>query len=145
MGEGGRALAVEMSGDDAHRIQAWFEAIRQGADEDVFELLDPAITWEPRADLPDTDVSYRGREGVRRLFASFQDVMDEIWFEPRELIEAGGRVVAPLRWGGRGKGSGVGFEEREETWVFTLSAGRIVHVKEYATKSEALEAIDVSG
>jgi hypothetical protein len=39
--------------------------------------------------------------------------MDEMWFQPDDLILAGDQVVVPLRWGGRGKGSGIGFEERE--------------------------------
>ena len=47
----------------------------------------------------------------------------------------------PLRWGGLGIGSGAAFAEREETWVFTLSDGRIRHVREYGTKREALAAV----
>ena len=50
------------------------------------------------------------------------------------------QVVVPLRWGGVGLGSRAGFAAREETWVFTLRDGRIRHVREYATKKEALEA-----
>ncbi len=55
----------------------------------------------------------------------------------------GGHVVVPLRWGGLGVGSGVTFAEREETWVFTLRDGKIRHVREYATKKEAIEAAAV--
>ena len=46
----------------------------------------------------------------------------------------------PLRWGGLSLGSRAAFAAREETWVFTLRDGRIRHVREYATKKEALEA-----
>jgi ketosteroid isomerase-like protein len=60
--------------------------------------------------------------------------------EAGELIDAGEQVVVPLRWGGRGKASGAAFEEREETWVFTLSKGLITRVREYAAKADALEA-----
>jgi ketosteroid isomerase-like protein len=65
--------------------------------------------------------------------------MDDMWFEPDNLMLAGDRVVVPLRWGGRGKGSGVVFEERE-AWVFTVRDGVIVRVEEYGTREAALEA-----
>jgi ketosteroid isomerase-like protein len=48
--------------------------------------------------------------------------------------------VVPLSWGGRGRASGVEIAEPEETWVFTLRDGKVVHVKEYASKNAALEA-----
>jgi ketosteroid isomerase-like protein len=69
--------------------------------------------------------------------------MDEMWFQPDDFILAGEQVVVPLRWGGRGKGSGVGFEERE-TWVFTLRDGAIAQVIEYTTKKAALKAAGLS-
>ena len=66
--------------------------------------------------------------------------MDEVWFQPEDFILVGEEVVVPLRWGGRGKGSGVGFEERE-AWTFTLRDGVITRVIEYSTKQAALEAV----
>jgi ketosteroid isomerase-like protein len=57
-----------------------------------------------------------------------------------DFIDAGDRVVVPLSWGGRGRASGVEIAEPEETWVFTLRDGKVVHVKEYASKNAALEA-----
>jgi hypothetical protein len=46
----------------------------------------------------------------------------------------------PLRWGGLSLGSRVAFAAREETRVFTMRDGSIRHLREYATKKEALEA-----
>jgi ketosteroid isomerase-like protein len=106
--------------------------------ESVFEFLAPDVEWEARSDLPDAEI-YTGHDGVRALFARFRDVMDEMWFQPEEFILAGEQVVVPLRWGGRGRGSGVPFEERE-AWAFTVRDGAITRVKEYATAQAALEA-----
>lgn len=65
-----------------------------------------------------------------------------MWIEPQELIPVGeDQVVAPLKWGGRGKGSGVDFQESRETWVFTVRAGKIARAKEFATREEALTAV----
>jgi ketosteroid isomerase-like protein len=104
------------------------------------ELVAPDIVWEVRSDFPDAGI-YRGYAGIRRLSAAFDDVFEKTWYRPREYIHTGGQVVVPLRLGGLGIGSGAAFAAREETWVFTLRDGKIRHVREYATKKEALEAV----
>ena len=109
--------------------------------EAVYELTDPDIVWEVRRDFPDAAV-YLGHEGIRRWSDSFDAVVEATWYRPLEFIPTGDHVVVPLRWGGRGKGGGAPFAEHEETWVFTLRGGRIAHVREFATREEALEAVD---
>jgi ketosteroid isomerase-like protein len=120
-------------------VSAYFTARSEGGREGVFEFLSPDVVWKSRTDLPDTQ-TYTGHDGVRALFGRFRDVMDDMWFEPDNLFLAGDRVVVQLRWGGRGKGSGVVFEERE-AWVFTVEDGVIVRVEEYGTRQAALAAV----
>lgn len=110
--------------------------------EAVHELVGPDIVWEVRSDFPDAGI-YTGYEGMRRLSGDFDEVVEETWYRPLEYIHRGSQVIVPLRWGGRGKGSRTPFAEREETWVFTLRDGRIRHVREYATKKEALDAVEL--
>jgi ketosteroid isomerase-like protein len=133
-----------MSEENVDIVRRSFEAsrrsdLREDDPEAVLEFLDPAIVWEVRSDLPDAQ-TYVGYEGMRRLFRAFREVLDETWYRPMEFIDAGDRVIVPLRWGGRGKASGIEMTEPEETWVFTLRDCKIVHVKEYPTKNAALEA-----
>ena len=132
-----------MSHEHVEVVRAYFTARSEIGREGVFELLSPDVVWESRTDLPDTE-TYTGHDGVRALFSRFRDVMDEMWFEPDDFILAGNRVIVPLHWGGRGKGSGVVFKERE-AWVFTVEDGMIVRVEEYGTKEAALEAAGLSG
>jgi ketosteroid isomerase-like protein len=132
-----------MSQENVEIVQCAFEAVERGGGEALLQLLDPDIVWEVRSDLPDAD-TYRGHEGVRRLFEVFDEVLKESWYSPREFLDAGEQVVVVLRWGGRGKGSGVAFEEREETWIFTLRAGKVSRVKEYGSRDQALEAAGLS-
>jgi ketosteroid isomerase-like protein len=139
------ALATRMPDSMPHdkleTVRAAFEAWGSPS---WFDFFAADIEWEVRPDLPDASV-YRGHDGVRRLVARFTDVMSDMWFEPEELIEAGeDQVVVPLRWGGKGMGSGMEFEERRETWVFTVRDGRIARIKEFATRDEALEAAGLS-
>ena len=136
-----------MSHENVEIVRRSFE-VPNGPDqrdgpEAVFEFLDPGIVWEVRSDLPDAK-TYVGYEGIRGLFLAFREVLDETWYRPLEFIDAGDRVIVPLRWGGRGKASGVEVVEPEEAWVFTLRNGKIVHVKEYATKYAALKAAGLS-
>lgn len=127
-----------MSYESVAVVRAGFESF--GSD-DVFDLLDTEIVWEVRTDLPDAAV-YHGHDGVRQLSRRFEEVMDEIWFRPEEFIEVGDdQVVVPLRWGGKGKGSGLDFEESRETWLFTLRNGKIARVQEFATRDAALDAV----
>jgi ketosteroid isomerase-like protein len=129
-----------MSQENVEIVRAAFEALQnQGADS-VFAFLAPGVEWEARPDLPDSG-TYTGHDGVRKLLSRFTDVMEDIWFRPQEFIPVSeAEVVVPLRWGGRGKGSGLDFEERRETWVFAVRDGKIARVKEFATREQALEA-----
>jgi ketosteroid isomerase-like protein len=128
----------DLSESQVEVVRDYFTARREKGREGVFEFLSPDVVWKSRTDLPDTQV-YSGHEGVWKLFSRFRDVMDDMWFEPDDFLVASGRVVVPLRWGGRGTGSGAPFEERE-AWVFTVKDGIITRVEEYGTSEAALEA-----
>jgi ketosteroid isomerase-like protein len=127
-----------VSNESIDVVRAAFQAWREGSS--LLDYLSDRVEWEVRPDLPDAG-RYTGHEGFLRLSARFDEVMDDMWFRPSEFIAAGeNQVVVPLRWGGRGKGSGLPFEERTETWVFTVSGGKITRVKEFVTREEALTA-----
>ena len=117
-------------------------AYNERGSEAVIEFLDPDIEWHTRPDLPDSG-TYRGQDGFRRLISRFEEVMDDIYMEAGDVIDAGEQVIVRLRWGGRGKSSGVEFEENEETWILAVRDGKIVRVDEYATKEAALKAAGI--
>jgi ketosteroid isomerase-like protein len=127
-----------VSSESIEVVCAAFEAWREG--ESFLDYLSDDVEWEVRPDLPDAGC-YTGHDGFRRMSARFNEVTEDMWFRPSEFIAADeNQVVVPLRWGGRGKGSGVPFEERSETWVFTVSGGKITRVKEFVTREQALAA-----
>ena len=130
-----------MADDPVATVAAAYEAWTAGGVEGLLPHAAEDIEWDVRHDLPDAQL-YRGHDGLRAAFARFAEVMDDIWFRPEELIPVGPDwVIVPLSWGGRGKGSGVEFEERRETWVFTVRGGKVWRVHEFATKAEALAAV----
>jgi ketosteroid isomerase-like protein len=132
-----------MSEENVDTLRRAFEAAERERDpKAILDALDPEVVWEVRADLPDAE-TYRGHEGVRRLIASFDEVLTDSWYRPIEFLDVGDHVVVPLRWGGRGRTSGAE-SDLEEVWVFTLRAGRVIRVREFAAREAALEAAGLS-
>ena len=125
-------------------VQAALRAWQEAGLDSAIDYLSPEIHWDVRSDFPDHSGTYQGHEGVRRLFASFDEVVEEMFYEPLEFIESGDQVIVPIRWGGRGKGSGVPFEERDEAWVWTVRDGLVVRIMEYPSKAAALQAVGQS-
>jgi ketosteroid isomerase-like protein len=95
-------------------------------------VIPPEVSAEP-----DT---YLGPEGIRRYFQSFQDVMDEIRFEPERLWDAGDSVVVSLRVTARGRQTAIPVEQRS-AGVWTVRDGQIIRVRSYASLAEALQAV----
>lgn len=96
-----------------------------------------AITSPDVAMEPDT---YRGAEGVRRYFESFEDAMEDIRFVTEgEFIDAGDKVVVPFRLAARGKETGIEVEQ-PAVQVWTLKDGKAVRVEVFASREQAFEA-----
>jgi ketosteroid isomerase-like protein len=97
-----------------------------------FELeVPPALSAEP-------DI-YRGHDGMRRYWESFQDAMDEIRIRPERLCNAGEAVVADMRVTAKGRRTAIAVEQRT-VGLWTISDGKVIRVRAYASVSEALEA-----
>jgi ketosteroid isomerase-like protein len=134
-----------MSKRNADVVRAGFEAMSRGDLPGLLELIDPAVEWTVRPDLPDAGV-YRGHEELLQLIERFAEVLDDQWYEPQGFID-GPRdtVVVPIHWGGRGRASGMNVASRQdEAWVFAVQHGKVVRVTEYGDKREALEAVGIS-
>jgi ketosteroid isomerase-like protein len=99
--------------------------------------------WHQRPQLPDAG-SYRGREEIARFNAEFIGSFDAFRADPLEIFESGGKVVAVVRVSGRVKGSDQRVE-MEEVHVFSFRDGMIREIREYLTKSEALDALGLEG
>jgi len=102
----------------------------------------PEVEWTTRADLADSR-TYRGREEFASLVAEWIDAFDDFLVEPVEIFETGGKVVAVLQVSGRIRGSDQQVA-MEEVHVMSLRGGMFSEVREYPTKSEALEALGLS-
>jgi SnoaL-like protein len=112
------------------------------------ELWDPAIEWDvsvPGRQAPDMDEGglYRGREAVCRFWREWLAAWETLEFE-YELVDAGDRVVALLDQRMRGRSTGIEVPMGKYAQVVTFRNGMMIHLKLYASQSEALEAAGLS-
>ena len=130
-----------MSRENVEVVRRVFEAFRAGNVERVLEMVDPAVEWDlsRAATWPERPV-YRGYDDVSRFFAEWTGEWEDYEFDVEELLDAGQRVVAVVRDGGRSKKAGIKLERRHgEVW--TLRDGKVVRVDLFDTKADALQAV----
>jgi ketosteroid isomerase-like protein len=127
--------------------QANVEIVRQGFDafnsadmERILAVTHPDFETEVSPELSAEPDVYRGHDGIRRYFQSFQDAMDEIRFQPERIWDVGESVVAAVRLTAKGRQSEIAVEQRIAQ-VWTIRDGKAVGVRTYASLSEALESV----
>ena len=111
--------------------------------------------WQALAELCQPDLEYEtlgaapgrlhGLDEITSFFDAWSGLYGEFRVEAAEIIEVGDQVVALERHAARGlKGSDAeGAVGHEFACLISFRDGRISHVKEYATRDEALEAAEL--
>lgn len=133
-----------MSRENVDSIRRGLEAFRRDGVEGLLEYVDPEFVTRTPPELAVEPSTYRGHDGLRDYFDSFYEIMEEVRFEPEEFIDAGDRVVVPVRLVARGRGTGIEAAQRL-VMVWTLREGKAVRLHAYATKAEALDAVGLPG
>jgi ketosteroid isomerase-like protein len=119
--------AVETYGND---IEAWLD------------LLDPALRWFPSEEGHSLVL---GREDARRSHDRWMETFDPESYraEAEEVRAVGENVFAVVHVWGRGRGSGIGIDDR--TYIhFKVRNGKIVYCYEYEARDDALKAAGLS-
>ena len=114
--------------------RAW-EAHRRHDNEAAFRLYHPEI--EIHNALGEM---YRGVDGVREYFRGFFGVIVDRRAEVDEWIDGGDDVIAVMHTWGRGRKSGAPVEAHQ-FHVWTVRDGKLVRLRVYTHRSEALEAV----
>ena len=100
--------------------------------------LDPDIEWATTGQFVGGHL-YQGHDGVREFLDTLAGEFDEFRVEPGNFAQASQVVVADTRVSGLGKRSGVPVELQFSV-VVSLRGGKIVHVRNFLERQEALEA-----
>jgi ketosteroid isomerase-like protein len=120
-------------------VRHLFDLFAEDGIEPVLEVMHPDIVIEIPPEMSAEPDTYRGHDGVRRYFAGFDGMLDEVRYEAVEIIPVGDAVVACSRMSGRGASSGldVGIDAYV---VHELADGKIVRITPYPDLESALAA-----
>jgi ketosteroid isomerase-like protein len=126
-------------GDATGVVRRSFELLNAGDIDGAVELMHPEVEFHDVAEIPGS-TTYRGREGIRRWWATVREPLEELRFEFGEVVESGDKLAVVTRAVGRGRGSGA-----EVDWTFTtvwtVRDGLIHYHQGYADHAEALRAM----
>jgi ketosteroid isomerase-like protein len=111
-------------------VQRVFDSFAEGGIERALDGLSEDVVIEIPPDMSAEPDSYHGHDGARRYFAGFGGTIEELVYEPLELIPAGERVLARVRLSGRGVSSGVDVD-LEAVVVHTVEDGKITRLRPY--------------
>ena len=131
-----------MSQENVRIVCDGYEAFNCGDTESVLANLHPDLEWWPAADEPITE-PYRGYDGYSTLVREIWEYVPNLQAELQEVFAVGDQVVTCLRFWGRGRDSGAPVEIRE-TNVARFRDGKIIEVREYREKAQALAAVGLS-
>jgi ketosteroid isomerase-like protein len=127
-----------MSQEDVEVVMRWFELVGRGEHGAALQYVDPAIETHEGVELPGA-ASYFGHAGLAMAYEHWASQFDDLRIELKELIDAGRDVVAVTRHQGTGRASGVAVEALV-AYVATVEDGKLVRLRIFNTKTQALEA-----
>jgi ketosteroid isomerase-like protein len=138
----GEILRGAMSQENVEIVRRAFAASLRDGLEGLMPYLDPEIEWTTTGAFLEA-ATYRGHAGVRRYLGSMEEEFEDLSNQPEQLIDAGDQVFVRSRVSGRGKRSGAPVElvMHSVSWV---RDSKIVRIRNYLTRAEALEAAGLS-
>lgn len=126
-----------MSEQNVNTLRRGLEAFNSEDIERILTFVDPEFEAVVPSELSAEPDSYLGHDGIRRYFQTFQDVMDEIRFEPERFWDVGELVVADVRVTAKGKKTAIAVEQRTAQ-VWKIRHGKAIAVRAYASLPQAL-------
>jgi ketosteroid isomerase-like protein len=106
----------------------------------ALELIAEDAVFEIPGDMSAEPDVYEGHEGVRRYFAGFDELIEDLRFEPLEIEEAGGAATLWIRFAGRGVTSGIEVEQYAAVNVW-LSDGKVLRMHPHPDMDAARDAL----
>jgi ketosteroid isomerase-like protein len=131
-----------MSQENVEIMRRFFGAFERGGLDGVLRELHPEIEWTTTGAFIEA-ATYRGLDEVRGYLGAMLSEFENPLVVPEEFIEAGDQAVTLWRFSGQGKQSGAAVE-LTLTSVSSLRDGKIVRIRNYPDKAEALEAVGLS-
>jgi ketosteroid isomerase-like protein len=129
-----------MSQENVEVVRRSCEAFVAGDAETAMAALDPQIEWHATVGGIDEGRIARGHEEVVQAFTDYFGVWERLEMRAEKFIDAGGDdVVVFWHEVAKGRESGVVVETDTGT-VQTVRDGKIIRVRSYMNRADALEA-----
>ena len=134
-----------MSQENVETLRQGFEGFARGDVEAVLDRLNRDVDWSPAIGPILGVETLRGTEALRRflthdLFEGF----DEFRAEPLSFEDLGDdHVLVMVRYVGRGESSGIEMDQKTAA-LYEFREGKVVTMRDYPTRAEALEAAGLS-
>jgi len=133
-----------MSERNIQILRETLAAFNSGDLERILDFVDPEFEGVVPPEYSAEPDTYRGHEGIRRYFRTFEEAMEEVRFEPERFWQAGDAVAVTMRLTAKGRQTSIPVEQRFAQ-VWRLRDGRVVGVQSYVSVSEALAIAGASG
>ena len=131
-----------MSQENVEVVLGMYTAFARRDLEALLATCHPDVTYRAAiTQLVEGDAGdFRGHDGIRRWWRDLEDVYDDLRTEVVGVRDLDGeRVLVGFDASGRGKGSGMPRVERL-TQIATVRDGRVMAMRDFLSRREALEA-----
>ena len=121
------------------KLRAIYDAYARRDFDGAVQYAHPEIELRPAIEGLDTELSYRGRDGVAEFLGQISGAWEAQWVEFQEVVEApSDRVLVAERWHIRGRdGLKLHFDVFD---VYTFRDGLLARVDGFRDREAALEA-----
>jgi ketosteroid isomerase-like protein len=128
-----------MSQENVEVVRGIWDADRRRDWEAVYSAYAPDVQWDDHAGLWGDWGVARGPDGIREAWQRWHEAFEEVRYDFGEVAAVGDDVVVTYCLHARGRGSGV--EVRQSvTLVWTLRERKVIRIRAYLSRADALEA-----
>ncbi len=129
-----------MSQQNVQVIERLFGAFNRRDMTAMLDVMDPDVEWVPILAVLEGR-PYRGHDGFKRWVEALDPDWERFEVDYEELRDLGERVLVFGHWRGRGRASGVEFENQPATWLYEFKDGKIVRLQTFTDRADALAAL----
>jgi ketosteroid isomerase-like protein len=129
-----------MAQENVEIVRGVYDAFARRDNAAPFAVYAPDIEWDLRESVAlDAPTVYHGHDGVRRAFRNWLAPFHNFKFRTEEMQASGDHVLVTIDEHGVGRASGVVVDRRHYA-LWTLRGGKVVRLRVYLDRAEALEA-----
>jgi ketosteroid isomerase-like protein len=129
-----------MGASDVELVRELFHRFQTTGPDSALELIADDAVMEIPGDMSAEPDVYVGHEGARRYFAGFDDLLDELTFEPLEVERNDDVITVWIRFGGRGVTSGIEVEQYAAVNVWVVD-GKVARMRPHPDMESARESL----